>query len=72
MGFNDVMEELKHIKNRCDNEGRYSECEALDIAMQVLEEKEQQKVTRGGFFVPLAEVQLMLRNIQRQMGQLEI
>ena len=38
---NKTIKELRYIHKRCDNEGRYSECDALENAICAIEENQQ-------------------------------
>ena len=44
MTENEAIKELKYIKRRCDNEGRYKDCDALEKAIKALEEIQQYRV----------------------------
>lgn len=68
------MIRAKAIKTMLEN-GNSVCIEPTDISIELftgvieaVSEVERSKVTRGGFYVPLDEVQAVLRNIQRQMG----
>lgn len=41
MTENEAIKELKYIKRRCDDEGRYKDCAALEKAIKALEEIQQ-------------------------------
>ena len=41
MTENEAIKELKYIKRRCDDEGRYKDCDALEKAIKALEEIQQ-------------------------------
>lgn len=44
MTENEAIKELKYIKRRCDDEGRYKDCDALEKAIKALEEIQQYRV----------------------------
>lgn len=70
----EVMIRVNAIKAMLEN-GNSVYIEPTDVnkelfteVIEAVSEVEKSKVSRGGFYVPLDEVQAVLMNIQRQMG----
>lgn len=70
----EVKARLVDIRNMLENgnsiciQPTNKNIELFNRLSESITEVERSKVTRGGLYVPLDEVQSMLRNIQRQIG----